>query len=319
MEAGVWSIPVPLHDSPIASVNLYALEHADGLLLVDAGYDDDRCWAVVEDALEPIGGVASVTSVVLTHNHPDHVGLAGRVRAASGASVAIHRLDALAAPEAVPFLTQLATELALAGVPEATAAEMVEASRRLARHSSELRADRYIAPGEVIGDGGLRLEVVGTPGHSRGHVGLLDRDRGLFFGGDLLLDGGELQLGLVALDDDDPARDLEASLAHLQTLPVRLVLPGHWATISDPAPRAAAAIAALAARVREACRAVEERPGSTPWEIAADVEWGRPWEAMGVTARRFAVMQSIAWTRRLVSLGLARCEAGPPERYFPVA
>lgn len=320
MEPGVWSVPVPLHDSPIASVNLYALEHDDGLLLVDAGYDDDRCWAVVEAALEPIGGVAAITAIVLTHNHPDHVGLAGRAREASGAAVAIHRLDALAESDGAhgTFLSQLTTELALAGVPGLTAEEMVEASRRLARHSADLRADRFIAEGDVIGEGAVRLEVVETPGHTRGHVGLLDRERGLFFGGDLLLDGGELQLGLVATDDDDPARELEESLTRVQELPARLVLPGHWATISDPAVRAQRAIRELTARVTEAGEIVRARPGSTPWEIAARVEWGRAWETMGITARRFAVMQSIAWSRRLVSLGSARREPGSPERYFPL-
>jgi glyoxylase-like metal-dependent hydrolase (beta-lactamase superfamily II) len=313
-------VSVPLADSPIASVNLYALEHEHGVLLVDAGYDDYRCWSVLEAALAPLGGVMSVTGIVLTHNHPDHVGLAARVRETSGAWIAIHPLDALSEPESThgSFLSQLATELELAGVPADLAAEMIEASRRLAKHSGGLRADRFIVDGDRVEEGGLVLDVIGTPGHTRGHVCLFERMRNALFGGDLLLDGGELQLGLVATDEDDPVQQLEASLALVATLPVELVLPGHWGRFTDARPRAAASIEELRVRVAQADELVRASPGCTAWELAAGAEWGRPWAAMGITGRRFAVMQSIAWARRLVSLGRCTLEAGPPERYSPV-
>ena len=317
---GVWSIPIPLVGSPIVSVMVYAVRHSDGVLLVDAGYDDETGWDALESGLEAAGADPSdVTGIMLTHSHPDHVGLANRVRALSGAWVAIHPRDALAERqrENGTFLEQLDAELRLAGAPDSAREEMVEASRRLSRQPQELRADRYLADGETIAEHGLELDVVATPGHTRGHVCLLDRGRRLLFGGDLVLGTGEVQLGLVALPDDDPAADLERSLLHVASLPADLVLPGHYDRFGDVASRCEAVVAELRARVGQALDVVKAQPGCTAWELAEAFPWARPWQEMGVTSRRFCVMQAAAWQRRLASLGLTTLEPGRPERSRP--
>src|ERR1700712_5960511 len=78
---GVWAIPLPLVGSPVLSVMSYAFAHRDGLIVVDCGYDEDHCWATMERGLTTIGYAPSdVTGIVLTRNHPDHVGLTERLR-----------------------------------------------------------------------------------------------------------------------------------------------------------------------------------------------------------------------------------------------
>jgi glyoxylase-like metal-dependent hydrolase (beta-lactamase superfamily II) len=78
----------------------------------------------------------------------------------------------------------------------------------------------------VIRFGGLRLEVLHTPGHTAGSVCLLSPHDGLLFSGDTLFAGG---WGRVDLPGGDPARMVE-SLVRLGSLdePLR-VLPGHGA------------------------------------------------------------------------------------------
>ena len=78
MRPGLWSIPVPLPDSPLRYVLVYVLELDDGVALVDAGWDTPDAWAALNDGLAAAGGtVADVRAVVVTHIHPDHYGLAG--------------------------------------------------------------------------------------------------------------------------------------------------------------------------------------------------------------------------------------------------
>ena len=298
-------------------MNLYALEHDEGLVLVDAGYDDDTCWAALEAGLTLAGqAVEDVTGVILTHNHPDHVGLADRIRDRSGAWVAIHRLDALSDGQRLSgtFIEQLAAELQLAGVPTGTAAEYVEASRRLAKHSQQLRADRFLAPDEVLSEPGLDLRIVATPGHTRGHVCLLDERTGRLFGGDLLLAQGEVQLGLVVEPDDNPAGDLISSLERVASLPVSLVLPGHGDSFDDLSARSGAAITALKQRLDVVETHVRDHPGLSAWERCEHFDWGREWEQMRATSRRFAVMQMMAWLRCLAASGSVSLDPGPPER-----
>ncbi|HNP15910.1 MAG TPA: MBL fold metallo-hydrolase, partial [Terrimesophilobacter sp.] len=62
--------------------------------IIDAGWDTDENWDRLLETLTALDrGISDVASVTVTHLHPDHLGLAARVRAASGATVAIHRIE----------------------------------------------------------------------------------------------------------------------------------------------------------------------------------------------------------------------------------
>ena len=80
VRSGLWSIPVPIPDNPLRYVLVYALDGGDGVALVDAGWNTDEAWQALHDGLAQAGGsIADVRAVVVTHIHPDHFGLAGRV------------------------------------------------------------------------------------------------------------------------------------------------------------------------------------------------------------------------------------------------
>ena len=92
---GIWSIPVPIPNNPLRYVLVYALELDSGVALVDAGWPTDDAWEALNAGLVEAGGsIGDVRAVVVTHLHPDHYGLAGRVREASGAWVGLHPADA---------------------------------------------------------------------------------------------------------------------------------------------------------------------------------------------------------------------------------
>ena len=95
VQPGLWSIPVPIPDNPLRYVLVYALELDDGVALVDAGWDTPDAWDALVAGLAVAGGsISDVRAVVVTHIHPDHYGLAGRVRECSGAWVGLHPADA---------------------------------------------------------------------------------------------------------------------------------------------------------------------------------------------------------------------------------
>src|SRR4249919_2055055 len=91
---GLWSIPVPL---PIVLryVLVYAFETDRGAYIVDAGWNTDDAFDALGRGLAQAGfDVADVRGVMVTHIHPDHYGLAGRIRETSDAWIALHPADA---------------------------------------------------------------------------------------------------------------------------------------------------------------------------------------------------------------------------------
>ncbi|ROO85809.1 glyoxylase-like metal-dependent hydrolase (beta-lactamase superfamily II) [Actinocorallia herbida] len=294
---GVWSIPVPLTGSPLVSMFMYLVETPGGLVLVDAGFDAEDAWQALLAGLRAAGAAPSeVAATVLTHNHPDHIGLADRLRAEGGAAVAIHPLDCFATQRAVRggFLDQLERTLLRAGVPDADRAPMLRSARRLAAHSESLVPDLLLTEGDAVGG---TLQVLHTPGHTYGHISLRDHRRGLLFTGDLLMPTGEPQLAPASLPADDPGADLAASLDRIAGLRADLVLPGHQYPIADHARRARAVLTAHRARLAEVTGAAAR--AGTAWEIAALLSWPRPWPDMGTTAKRFAVVQTLGLLRAL--------------------
>ena len=72
---------MPIPNNPLRYVLVYALELDSGVALVDAGWPTDDAWEALNAGLIEAGGsMSDVQAVVVTHLHPDHYGLAGRVR-----------------------------------------------------------------------------------------------------------------------------------------------------------------------------------------------------------------------------------------------
>src|SRR4051794_34430658 len=81
---GLWSIPVPLPNNSLRYVYVYAFETERGPYIVDAGWNTDEAYETLDSGLIQAGfAMKDVQGVLVTHIHPDHYGLAGRVREAS--------------------------------------------------------------------------------------------------------------------------------------------------------------------------------------------------------------------------------------------
>ncbi|MEU2714832.1 MBL fold metallo-hydrolase [Streptomyces sp. NPDC007205] len=333
---GVRSVAVPIPDNPLGHTLVYVVDTDRGPVLVDTGWDDPGSWDTLAEGLRVCGTSAGeIHGVVITHHHPDHHGLSGRVREASGAWVAMHAADTAVVRrtrEARPerWFTYMSAKLAAAGAPEEHLAPLrAPGTPRTLPGLSPALPDREIVPGELLDLPGRRLRAIWTPGHTPGHVCLhLEEEHpgqlpgnGRLFSGDHLLPRITPHIGLYEDPDDttvtDPLGDYLDSLERVGRLAPAEVLPAHQHAFTD-AP----------GRVRELLDHHDERLAGlltllaeplTPWQLAERMEWNRPWAQIPYDSRNIAVSEAESHLRRLVKQGRAEPLAGSePVAYVAV-
>lgn len=320
---GLWSIPVPIPDNPLRYVLVYALESGDGVVLVDAGWPADVSWQALCDGLAEMGTtVESVKAVLVTHNHADHLGLAGRVREASGAYVALHTLDA--APLGADLGTRekwrddLLRHLTGNGMPGPEATATVDAMNADLVFGAP-RPDVLLQDGERIKLPDLDLRVVWTPGHSPGHSCFHEPGRRLLFSGDHVLPRITPAVGVNSRSAGEPLADFLLSLERLERFDVEEVLPAHEYRFSRLDDRLVQMARHHTERLAETFAAVRAAPGSTGWELAARLEWSRPWGAFGAQQRRFALGETLAHLQLLATRNEIRRSGDGAARWYPAA
>lgn len=226
-------LPLPM---ALDHVNVFALDDGHGWTVIDTGFDSKKSRAMWEAVFAgPLAG-KPVTRVVVTHYHPDHVGLAGWFQA-RGAELVTTRTSWILArmlvldkqdlpvPESIAFWRD-------AGMP----AEMV--ARRSAERPFNF-AD-VVAPlplgysrikeDDTIRMGGRDWLIRTGDGHAPEHATFWEVGGDLVIGGDQLLPSISANLGVYASEPEaDPIAEWIASCRDFQPFARadQLVLPGH--------------------------------------------------------------------------------------------
>lgn len=234
-EGVLWMrLPLPMR---LDHVNAYALADADGWTVVDTGFDTNRTRAIWRRLLSgPLAG-APVARVLATHQHPDHIGLAGWFVEEHGAELWTSRTAWL-------FARMLALDVQERATPQQIdfwrRAGMDE--DRLAQRAAERpwnTADvvhplplgyRRLRDGQALRLGGRGWTVVTGEGHAAEHLTLWSDSDNLVIGGDQLLPGISPNLGVYPTEPGaDPVGDWLDSCARMAARAEErhLVLPGH--------------------------------------------------------------------------------------------
>lgn len=127
-----------------------------------------------------------------------------------------------------------------------------------ARTQSRVAAYPELADGDLVRVGKLTLEAVHTPGHAHDHLCFLLRDDGAVFTGDLVLGQGST---MVTYPDGDMRAYLD-SLDRLAALQPRMLFPGHWDPVLEPAAKIAEYRAHRLDRERQILEEVRRGPGT---------------------------------------------------------
>lgn len=232
---GVFWLRMPLPFS-LDHINLWVLDAGDGWAIVDTGLNTGqgkKTWAALFD-----GALAGkpVTRVIVTHYHPDHLGLAGWLCARWNVPLEISRTEFLLArtltldvrdtppAEAVGFYARAAWPA------ERLAAFEARSWGGFSKAVSPLPAGfKRLQDGDVLDIGGRAWRIVVGSGHSPEHSCLVCDEAGLMIAGDQVLPRITSNVSVYPTEPGaDPLHDWLSSLQRFGALdPGLRVLPAH--------------------------------------------------------------------------------------------
>lgn len=233
-EGVLWiRLPLPM---ALDHVNVYALDDGDGWTIIDTGFASKRGRAIWQKLLDgPLAG-KPVARVIVTHHHPDHVGLAGWF-IEKGAELCIPRTGWLMARMLVLDEQEVPTQEALTFYKRAGMDAEVYEKRKADRPFNFAdcvvplpQGFTRLQDGQTITMGGRVWDIRMGNGHAAEHATFWSRDDNLVIGGDQLLPSISPNLGVYPTEPEaDPVAEWIASCEGFQPFARddQLVLGGH--------------------------------------------------------------------------------------------
>ena len=226
-------LPLPMR---LDHVNVYALDEGDSWTVVDTGFNSKRgqdIWQRLMDG--PLAG-KPIGRVIVTHHHPDHVGMAGWLKSEHGAEVWSTRTAWLLARMLVLDVQDRPTAETLefyraTGMPEEIYQERANARPM---NFADIVAPipvgfQRIVEGDTVNMAGRDWIVRIGNGHAPEHATFWSDD-GIVLAGDQVIPGISSNLGVYPTEPEaDPVGEWLESCMRLKQFaePDHLVLPGH--------------------------------------------------------------------------------------------
>lgn len=214
--------------------NVYLIRDNEGWALFDTSIGTPEGIDALFLALQELNiSPENIQKVFLTHAHTDHIGGALPLLEVSQGKLYIPEKDV---PEATDFkasMELIMPEDVQSLYPELEAFDILEHFRStVVRMLKPEECTNIVQDGDVLNVGRFQWKVIHTPGHDPGHVVYYEANLGLIIGGDLFA-----QKGTITPWYSPGAGGVEAyldSLAKIEMLPARKILPGHGNILENP-------------------------------------------------------------------------------------
>ena len=308
-DAGIRCLPIPTPFA-VGRVNCYLIED-EPLTLVDTGPNSGKALDELEQKLAALGRrVEDLELIVLSHQHMDHLGLAGILARRSGAEVAA--LEALA-PWAASYGQNMAADDAFAeaimarhGIPEDVRHALRAVAGGFRAWGAPVTVTRFLNEGDTLDLRDRSLRVLHRPGHSPSDTVFVDEERRLALGGDHLIKHISSNPLIARPLNGETDRRPQALVTYLASMDrtyeddLDVVLSGHGEPIDDHR-------ALIDERRRLHSRRADKLHGliaaepRTAYELAHEM-WGN----VAVTQAYLTLSEILGHTDLLVNEGRAR-------------
>ncbi len=293
-------LPITIRDTSLTHVNAYLVQGDDGYLLVDAGWNTSEAFDSLQKQLAEIGAeIKDISQIVVTHIHPDHYGLVGRLKQLSNAKFALHDVEkgfiASRYINTDKLLEQTARWLNINGVPPDELTHIRDATVGLEQFVAPAYPDVTLHGDETISTGMFTFQVLWTPGHSAGHICLYEPEKKVLISGDHVLPKITPNISRHPQSGENPLGRYLNSLNSLKQLDIELILPGHESPFAGLKPRIDELIQHHEQRNLEILATTKGEP-KTAYQIVKELTWGggTGWQDMPFFHKRLAIFETLA-------------------------
>lgn len=306
----IFQMRIPIPDNPLGNINAYLIRTEEGSILVDTGWNTDDAFNSLRTQMKTYGvNFSDLKYIFITHIHPDHYGLVGRLEQFTDAKLIIHKDDkALLASRYIhtdELVDDMTDWLRINGVPDEEQTYFSRASLSILGYIDVALPDIVVNGGEKIKVGSFDFEIIWTPGHSPGHICLYEENMGILIAGDHVLEKISPNISMNSQTVNNPLVDYLSSLNKLKNLKVDLVLPGHGRVFNNFSKRIDELLIHHENRLIEMLKNFRKEP-LTAYQIAKNTTWFLPWEKLPLFSKRVAVTETLAHLELLVSRGYLR-------------
>jgi hydroxyacylglutathione hydrolase len=175
----------------------------ESITLIDSGVKG--CHERILDYVTKQGRrVDEIGCLVLSHSHPDHIGSASQIKAATGCKVLAHEAERV-------WMEHIEVQNEERPVPGFF--DLID---------SAIKIDGFLQNGQLLDlKNGISLICFHTPGHSKGSISLLVPEEGVLFTGDCI----PVEMDIPNYDD---FKDLKNSLSFLKEFKDLEVMLSSW-------------------------------------------------------------------------------------------
>ena len=297
-------LPMP---ALLGTVNAHLIRGPEGIALVDCGLNEASSLKDFRLALEERGlTFEDIDTVFLTHHHVDHAG-AARFLQERGAKILMSAEDAALADDFYhrPELDEPRVMFSgRHGMPHDFTKSIQSIFSFLRHQGTFVKPDTIVSGGDTISLGGVLFEAIATPGHTPGHLCLVQQDLGIAFTGDCVISPRATHVtASTANPPTDAFQEFRDSLKRLSTLTGVTPLSGHGAHLKPLDVSAPRIIAHLENEITSLQKRLSDEPKSA-FFLSQTVQKMRP----RVFPQWLAVSQTVTYLQHLTRKGRARCE-----------
>ena len=239
-------------------INLWMLDDGDAIALVDTGFGLPEIRSAWDAVLARLA--RPVSRIIVTHCHPDHLGLAQWLSERTGAPICMTQGEylgghALWAQLPGYSVADMLTQFRRHGLDEARLAALEQRGNGYRRGVPAMPTCYHrLMDGDALEIGAHTWNVIAGYGHSPEHAALHCATLGVLISGDMLLPRISTNVSVfAATPHDNPLKRFLDAIARFKGLPSStLVLPSHGRPFTGIAPR----VDELAEHHRERCDAL---------------------------------------------------------------